>query len=183
MTIELRSATVDDVDALQRVARRAWHEAHAPIVGAETVDAFLDEHYDESSFRARITADEAIFDAAVDADLDADDDADLDADDDAVIGFVLASPDADDSTTFDLSQIYVHPDRWGEGIGQRLLEHVHREISARGGERVQLGVMAANDRAVRFYESAGYSRRDEFYDDRIDARGYTYVKALEPNDS
>lgn len=38
--------------------------------------------------------------------------------------------------------------------------------------------MAENERAVNFYESAGYGREDEFYDDQIDTHGYTYAKPI-----
>ena len=43
---------------------------------------------------------------------------------------------------------------------------------------MKLHVMAANDRAVRFYEAAGYDRADAFHDDEIDARAYEYAKNL-----
>jgi ribosomal protein S18 acetylase RimI-like enzyme len=163
MNIEIRSATPTDIDGIQRVANRAWHSAHGPIVGENTVDEFLEEYYDAESFRSLIENDDSIFDVAVDSD---------------VVGFVSAGPAGDGSTTFNLGRIYVLPDRWGEGIGQRLLVHTERKIEQRGGERIKLGVMAENERAVNFYESAGFQREGEFYDDRIDTYSYNYVKTI-----
>jgi ribosomal protein S18 acetylase RimI-like enzyme len=166
MDVTVRAAERSDVEAIRTVARAAWFAAHEPIVGTEAVEQFLDEHYDPASFRERIEADRVVLDVATDAD-------------DRVMGYLVASPSTEDDGTFDLSQIYVDPDRWGEGVGRRLLDRVERTVDDRDGERIRLGVMAENDRAVGFYEAAGYERVDEFYDDRIDARSYVYEKGLQ----
>lgn len=165
MAIEIRRGRPADIEELQRVASRAWHEAHAQIIGAETVEEFLDDYYDAESFRSEIEDGETVFGVAVDTA-------------DAPVGFVSARPTEDDPTVFDLGRIYVLPDRWGEGIGRRLLSHAEGRIEDRGGERVRLGVMTENDRAVSFYESARYERVGEFYDERIATQGYTYAKEL-----
>jgi ribosomal protein S18 acetylase RimI-like enzyme len=166
MEFEIRSANHADVDAIRAVARRAWHAAHEPIIGRDTVEAFLDEYYDAESVRSWIDHDPAIVTVAADPES-------------TVVGYTYANPTADDEATFSLAHIYVRPDRWGEGVGRQLLEHVERTVRSRGGERIRLGVMSENDRAIRFYEDAGYSRTDAFYDERIDTSGYTYVKAVE----
>ncbi|WP_313692061.1 GNAT family N-acetyltransferase [Halorarum halobium] len=163
MSVEVRPARRDDVDGLCRVAERAWHVAHAPIIGGDAVESFLNEHYDAESFRALVAADAVVLRAALGSD--------------GVVGFVSARP-REGGATFDLGRIYVHPDRWGEGIGGRLLDRAETAVRERGGDRIELGVMAENDRAVAFYESAGYDRVGEFYDDRIDADGYTYANEL-----
>ncbi|WP_276301329.1 GNAT family N-acetyltransferase [Halorussus lipolyticus] len=162
MSIEIRRGRPADIDALQRVSRRAWKEAHAPIIGEETVEDFLGDHYDAESFRAEIEDDETVFAVAVD-------------DAGVPVGFVSARPSDDDPAVYDLGRLYVSPERWGEGIGQQLLARAEETIADWGGERVLLGVMAENDRAVSFYESAGYDRTGEFYDERIGTQGYTYV--------
>ncbi len=146
MGIEIRPARPDDTEEIRHVAERAWHSAHAPIIGTETTNDFLEQYYDAETFRSLIEIEESILDVAVD--------------DAGVVGFVGANP-VEGSTTFDLGRIYVLPGRWREGIGGRLLSHVERTVERRGGERIQLGVMTENERAVEFYESAGY-RRDEF---------------------
>jgi ribosomal protein S18 acetylase RimI-like enzyme len=169
MAIEIRRGRLADIDALQRISRLAWHDAHAPIIGEETVEEFLDDFYDAESFEAEIEDDKIVFAVAVDGG-DADES-------DAPVGFVSARP-ADDPAVYDLGRIYVLPERWSEGIGRQLLARAEETIAERGGERVQLGVMADNERAVAFYEAAGYERTDEFYDERIAAQGYTYAAEL-----
>lgn len=165
MALDIRSAEFSDISGIRSVATDAWYEAHAPIIGADTVEEFLKEYYDTESFRNRVKHEELLLDVVMDTD-------------DTVAGYVLASPTDDDEAVFNLSHIYVDPNRWREGLGQRLLEHVTQKIRNRGAERIRLGVMAANDRAVEFYEAAGYDQTDEFYDDRIEAYGYTYEKEI-----
>jgi ribosomal protein S18 acetylase RimI-like enzyme len=166
MTIEIRPAERSDIDGIQSVATRAWHSAHGPIIGTEAVEMFLHEYYDTASFESRIDHDPTILDVAVETRDD-------------IVGYVLASPAEEDNTTFSLSHIYVAQNHQSEGIGRQLLDHTEQVVSQNGGERITLGVMAENDRAVNFYESAGYSRSDTFYDDRIDASGYTYINELD----
>jgi ribosomal protein S18 acetylase RimI-like enzyme len=52
----------------------------------------------------------------------------------------------------DLSQLYVRPDRLGEGIGRRLLD-IARESSPDG---LTLYTFQVNERARRFYERHGF---------------------------
>lgn len=161
--VSVRPARPEDVEAVRRVARRAWYAAHEPIVGEAAVEAFLDEHYDAASVEGRIEREAGFL---------------LVATDPAVVGFAAAGPDDEVPGRYHLTQCYVDPDRWGEGIGGRLLERVEAAVRERGGDRLRLGVMAENDRARGFYEAAGYRPVDEFYDDRLDVDGVTYEKAL-----
>ena len=165
MGVDVRAAGPADLEAISEVAEAAWGAAHEPIVGPGAVESFLEEHYDRDSFEPYLSADRPLLAVAEDEPR-------------GVVGFVSASPDDDSAERFNLGRLYVHPDRWGEGFGRRLLAHAESAIAERGGERVSLGVMAENDRAVGFYESAGYERVDGFYDGRLDAEGYTYEKGL-----
>lgn len=163
MDVEVRPALPADIEGIQRVAAAAWHAAHEPIVGTEAVESFLEEFYDAASFEAYLDDETLVL--AVTADAEG-----------PVVGFVSLRPADDHSETFQLGRIYVAPERWGEGIGQRLLEFAEAAVRERNGDRITLGVMAENDRAIGFYEAAGYDRVDEFFDDRIDTPGYTYEK-------
>ncbi len=161
MTVEIRPARSGDLPAVRAVARRAWYAAHEPIVGEESVERFLEEYYSHDALVERLDADGPF----------------LVADEEAVVGFAVAGP-AEKPSVFVLDRIYVNPDRWGEGIGGRLLRGVERRVEDAGGERVRLGVMAENDRAVGFYEAAGYERIGEHDDGRIGATAYEYERVL-----
>jgi GNAT superfamily N-acetyltransferase len=55
----------------------------------------------------------------------------------------------------ELYAIYVHPDRWGTGVGQALLAHAHAAL-AETCDVASLTCMVANPRARRFYERNGW---------------------------
>lgn len=69
-----------------------------------------------------------------------------------IAGFVLIDP-----ATGWLDQIAVHPDWWGVGIAEALLDAARR-VSP---ERIGLDVNADNPRAVAFYEKQGFARVGE----------------------
>ena len=165
MAVEVREATEADLGRVREIAEAAWEAAHEPIVGAEAVESFQIEHYDRATFEPYLGADDPLLAVADDPDA-------------GVVGFVSASPDDGSAGLFHLGRLYVEPARWGEGIGRRLLAHAESGVAGRSGDRLRLGVMAENDRAVAFYEAAGYERVDGFYDDRLDVEGYTYEKEL-----
>ena len=54
--------------------------------------------------------------------------------------------------------VFVVPDRWGEGLGGRLVDAVLAEARARGYVRAQLWTHAANARAHRLYDRRGFRR-------------------------
>lgn len=163
MAIDVRPATEDDVGDMQHVAERTWYDAHAPIIGEETTAEFLDEYYDADSLRAVL--DRSGWITVV-------------ADEGRAVGFISGGPDEDDTDLFYLNRVYVLPERYGEGIGGRLLERFEHRVSERDGDRIRLRVMAENDQAVGFYDSAGYDRREKIYDDAVGTHSYVYTKEL-----
>lgn len=160
----IREAAVRDADAIQRVAREAWHATYDELLGPETVAVLVDDWFAPG----RVVADDVqpperpLFVALAD---------------DEVVGFVEATPGEDDGS-FHLYRIYVRPDRWGEGIGTRLLDRIETAVGDRGGERLQLSVFAANEVGVGFYESRGFERVGSERDERFGRERYAYVKHL-----
>ena len=60
--------------------------------------------------------------------------------------------------TWFLSLIYVIPERWGEGIGGRLLDAVIEEAKRRGGHHMYLWTHEhQNERAQRLYHSRSFA--------------------------
>ncbi len=64
-----------------------------------------------------------------------------------LLGFVSVHP-----RTGYVDQLVVHPDHWGEGVASRLVA----AAAARSRGRLSLDVNEENERAVRFYEKAGF---------------------------
>ena len=83
------------------------------------------------------------------------------ADDDGAVGFIQirleeTKPFVGDDEA-DLKELYVHPDRWGEGVGTALLaaglDRLPADVTA-----VRLETLSGNERAAAFYEARGFER-------------------------
>ena len=83
-----------------------------------------------------------------------------DADDGDPIGFVAFERDHGDYNRDRnrgiVSNLFVVPERRGEGIGAALLAAAERELHAAGAETVALEALADNHRARQFYAERGY---------------------------
>lgn len=55
-----------------------------------------------------------------------------------------------------LKEIYVHPDRWGEGVGTAMLGWAVESLPA-DRQGLALETLAGNDRGRAFYESRGFT--------------------------
>lgn len=55
-----------------------------------------------------------------------------------------------------VENVYVRPDRRGEGLGSALIERAERTLAARGADVVVLESLVDNDAARRLYERLGY---------------------------
>lgn len=71
-----------------------------------------------------------------------------------------------------ITNVAVHPDYRGQGIGRRLLENLIAVIRERGAERLTLEVRPSNTAALNLYTSLGFvdcGRRPHYYEDGEDA--------------
>jgi len=77
-----------------------------------------------------------------------------------IVGFVMFTVESgtfeQDLTRGVVENIYVVPQRRGEGIGSRLLTAAERALGDRDVDAVSLEVMADNRRAREFYAGHGY---------------------------
>ncbi len=55
-----------------------------------------------------------------------------------------------------ISMVFVHPDRWGRHVGERLIGYLADQAGSRGYARLQLWTGADNDRALRLYRRVGF---------------------------
>lgn len=101
----------------------------------------------------------------------------------AIIGFATAGRcrDADTDTAGELMGLYVDPPSWGTGTGRALIATARHALSGQGFPRAVLWVLAANERAQRFYridgwEDDGGRRRDTVWG--IEVEELRYVRTL-----
>ena len=148
--VTIRPAAFRDVEAIQRVARAAYHAAYDDYVDAAALDAQLDEWYSEDSVENRVLRDAATLLVA-------------DHDTEGVVGYASGGPtppnvddDGDEPADAMLYTCYVHPNHWGERVGHRLFTAIEDDLRDRGFERMTVPVLADNDRARQFYADHGY---------------------------
>ncbi|USZ67335.1 GNAT family N-acetyltransferase [Halorussus salilacus] len=143
--MDIREATEDDISTIRSVARESWKRAYADAVPESVIDDAVSEWYAEETMTRIIGDDEQVCLVAVD-------------DDGAVIGFSHGATDNGDG---DVLRLYVHPDRWNEGIGTDLLAAMEERLREMGAERMQAMVLADNEMGNAFYESHGFEKTGE----------------------
>jgi ribosomal protein S18 acetylase RimI-like enzyme len=166
--VDIRPADPDDAAAVRRVARAGWHAAYDDVIGADRVDDTVDEWYASDAVRRDVRDDDRPFLVAVDPG-DGGGSASGEGD---VVGFAAVTPDGPGETpedAWELYRIYVHPDRWGEGVGSALLERCEEVVRERGGRALALSVFADNEVGVSFYRSRGFEHVETTHDEGFDA--------------
>ncbi len=142
MSVAVRAATADDVDGVRAVARDAWYAAYSGFVRPEDIEAELAESYDSELLESAVDHDDIAFYVA--------------AVDEEVTGFASAEQTWADEV--ELHTIYVHPERWGEGIGSALLEKIRTFARDTAVDRIVCAVFDENVVGVGFVEASGFER-------------------------
>jgi len=145
--VHVREATLDDVPAIRDVARETWHAAHDEIIGADAVDAQVDEWYAPDQVATGVTREAWPYLVAERGG--------------AVVGYAAGGPTDDGPADAAVTSIYVRPAHWGEGGGTQLLGTLHDRFRALGCESVWLAVLAGNDVGRSFYDDHGYEVHEE----------------------
>lgn len=73
-----------------------------------------------------------------------------------VLGVAVTRPSADDDGVGQVDLVYLHPAAWGLGLGRALFAGANDELRRAGFRQAILWVIDGNERAMRFYERAGW---------------------------
>lgn len=141
----IRRAAPEDAARVASVQIEAWQHAYREILA----DDFLDSLHLESRTRwwERFLGDATMVHVS-EADGE-------------VVGFCTVGP-SDDAGWGEVFAIYVHPDRWGEGHGRRLIGAGEASLREAGFRRALLWVLEANYRARAFYERQDWTLGSRF---------------------
>jgi GNAT superfamily N-acetyltransferase len=137
--MQLRPAEPDDAMAVARVHVKSWQVAYRTLLPDDYLDQLRPEDraktYDFTNLdplkpRTIVSAEEGV-----------------------ILGFATTMPsrDADLPEHGELCALYVHPDKWGQGIGAALIEAARANLLALGYRKALLWVLVGNARAERFY--------------------------------
>ncbi|KOX95582.1 MULTISPECIES: GNAT family N-acetyltransferase [Halorubrum] len=147
-------ATADDVDAVTDmwVSLAAGQREHGATLRAEANRATVREWVAQS-----VVTGELFVARAPPPGAETEGGGDGTSDPVGFVGFSLERGDYErDAVRGTVSNLYVVPERRGEGIGAALLDAAERELAEAGAEHVALEALADNDRARAFYAARGY---------------------------
>ena len=162
----IRTATDEDIDAIRDIAEAAWYAGVGGALDPAAIAEAIETYYDPEIVAAGVEADSvAFYVAETEAGNGATDgkpsdegsmDGESTDEESTVVGFASAERTWADEV--ELHTIYVHPDRWGEGVGAALLDEVAAWARAEGADRIACGVLADNAVGVGFFEAVGFRR-------------------------
>lgn len=136
MTLIIRAADGNDLNAVINVGRRTWPVTYEPIAGADYVAMGLAKWWTEAATIPAIRAGRVTV-----AELDGN-----------VVGIASVGPDEHHLV---LWKLYVLPEYQGQGIGSALVESV--VAAARGmHEQIRISYLIGNTGAEAFYRGKGF---------------------------
>jgi len=137
----IRPAGVEEIPALRALAEQIWRVSYAKMLTAAQMDYMLAWMYSAETI-ARELSEGVLWETAWLGD--------------ELVGFHSCTPEPA-VCRLKLNKLYLLPELQGQGLGQQLLDRVHR-LAARGGaKQVWLQVNKRNARAIRAYKRAGYA--------------------------
>ena len=144
----VRAATVKDAAHIATVHIRSWQAAYRGLLPQQYLDGLsVSERTDR--WRDRLTATDWSKSGVVVAVPGPD-----------LLGFAGFCPTRDhdqyDVRVGEIKQIYLLPEAWGKGLGQRLMSTAVRRMAEAGYAQATLWALATNVRARRFYEKTGW---------------------------
>ncbi|MGF7148157.1 GNAT superfamily N-acetyltransferase [Sphingomonas zeicaulis] len=144
MTARLDPLTPADFASAGALARIIWHTHYDPLIGAAQVDYMLDRRFTEAGLAAYVDAADRGFDLLRDGE--------------ALVGYCSYGPSGAPGE-LKLEQLYLLPERHGQGLGRLMIAHVEARAGAFGCDRIMLMVAKANTGSKAVYERAGFSVR------------------------
>jgi len=143
---EVRPATMRDARAIAEVHAAAAAAAYAGILPDDELRA-LAPATRESKWREAIEFSEPQVQVAV-----------AGAEVVGFVGFDRSRDPKTPSTTGEIWALHIKPEHWGRGVGVALWDAAREGLEDEGCTTVTLWVPLRNDRAMRFFELAGFKR-------------------------
>jgi len=153
--VTVRLAGAADADEIGRIQVESWRAAYTGLMPQGVVDEF-DVGRRQALWRDWLGAPQGPRAATF-----------VVEDGGEVVGFAGVGPARDEPDDGELYTIYLHPSRWGSGIGRALIQRAEEALRTAGFRSALLYVLEGNERAIRFYQAAGWeqdgSKADEFH--------------------
>ncbi|ACU02317.1 GNAT family N-acetyltransferase [Pedobacter heparinus] len=142
--IILRKAKEQDIPSIQNIANKTWPEAYGDMISKEQISYMLDKMYNKGELLSQFQQGHIFLIAE---------------EDDKDLGFAGFSVIDSKNQVYKLHKLYILPQMHGMGVGKLLINEVVNVIKKAGGKYLQLNVNR-NNKAVRFYETAGFKIKE-----------------------
>ncbi|HEX6231182.1 MAG TPA: GNAT family N-acetyltransferase [Actinomycetota bacterium] len=155
--MRIREAQPTDAGAIARIHVRSWQAAYRGLLTDDYLDSLSVDERLEMHRRALESPGEHRTWVAEEGGR--------------ILGFSVTGPsqDADaDERTGELYAVYLDPDRFGQGIGKRLVDHSIGDLRERGFRTATLWVLETNEAGRRFYEREGWRADGLSTSERVD---------------
>lgn len=137
MTVELRTASMADLDGIVRVFLACWRESYRGVLPVPAIEAMSDE-------RARALWQRVLGSETGEVVV---------ASQDEILGVTRFAASGNRG---DVHSLYVSPDAQGLGVGSRLLRIATERLATQGVTDAALWVFANNVASLEFYRRQGW---------------------------
>ncbi len=152
-----RTAEKADIAALSRVLAASWKSAYRGIVGDAYLDELAENHW-ENYLRVGLQSGRLLVMAL---------------EEEAKLTGVAIIDIAKPEKTAELVSFYLLPERIGRGFGHTFYTGIEAALLAKGFTSCRLDVLGGNGRAIRFYESHGFTDTGQTVSATLGDRSYT----------
>jgi ribosomal protein S18 acetylase RimI-like enzyme len=145
-SIQVRPATLRDAKAIAEIHVAAWQDAYKGLLPDATLDA-LSVQKRQAFWREAIDLCEPqVMVAHIDNEMM------------GFVGFDRSRDKGTPSTTGEIWALYAAPQHWEKGVGLALWDAARDGLQEEGCTKVTLWTYLRNERALRFFEAAGFKR-------------------------
>lgn len=146
-TIEIRKATVSDLETIQNISSQTFKETFAAVNTPENISNYVKESFNLEQLKTELNNANSQFYVAY---------SNAEAVGYLKINFGDAQTESINENALEVQRIYVLQNFHGKNIGQLLLDEVKKIAKSSGVDSVWLGVWEENHRALRFYTKNGF---------------------------
>ncbi|RKS92481.1 ribosomal protein S18 acetylase RimI-like enzyme [Flavobacterium limicola] len=146
-TIEIRKATVSDLETIQKISIQTFIETFAAVNTPENITDYIKDSLNAEQLTDELNNANSQFYLAYS--------------DTEVVGYLKinfgdAQTETINENALEVQRIYVLQNFHGKNIGQLLLDEVSKIAKSTGVDSIWLGVWEENHRALRFYTKNGF---------------------------
>lgn len=144
--VSLAAINETDFAAVAEVAKSIWLAHYSTIISKEQIEYMLTGRFTPENLRRYVESSERWLEVL--------------RVNEALVGYCSYALTATPGE-MKLEQLYLLPTLHGRGLGGRMLKHVERRSMALGCQVLMLQVNKRNEKAIRVYNRAGFSVRQE----------------------